>query len=128
MRSPGQCLRRRAQEPRRVQRPAGAVLRAGIAQLQALLGGAEGEPELERLGVGALRAQRELPAMVLVEMRALGVEQQRVLLRRGREVTLGEADHAHGPEAHVAQGVDVDHVDAARAEGARATRSRIVCA
>ena len=64
--------------------------------------------------------------MVVVEMRALGVQEQRVLLRRRREVALRETDHAHGPEAHVAQGVDVHHVDAARAEGARATRSRIV--
>ena len=68
---------------------------------QPLACGADGERELQRLGIGSASAQRQRPAAGRVQRCALVVEQERILARRRREGALGQAEHADGAEAQV---------------------------
>ena len=105
---------------------AGALAR--VADEQPLAGAGHRDRELQRLGVGAERAQRDRRRSDRVQALALVVEQERVLARRRGEGALGKADDRDRAEAQVAKRVDVEHVHAAPTEGAGAGTEHLVAA
>ena len=98
------------------------------ARQEAVRCGADGEGELQRLGIRPSDPERDRIRTVLIQPLSLVVKQDRIGARGGGERALGQADDRDRPEAKVLERVDVEDVDAAPREGAGPLAQDLVAA
>ena len=94
---------------RRHARPGFGQLHPWIRQIEALAGGADRQPQLQPLVVGAGVGDRQRRG----QLGAARVEEQRVLAQPLREDPLGQSRHEHHAEAAAADGLRRADEDAA---------------